>query len=91
MPFALPENRKKDCCHGGVLAAWAINPSKSISCFEITVGNLEGNSSEYAPLNLTLMAPGLSTPVAHQWMSLLQYLQLYGGQEKNKFSVSNSS
>jgi hypothetical protein len=58
MPEALPENRSEDCCRGGLLSAWAINPSKSFSSFEITVGNLGANSSWSAPQNLTLMAPG---------------------------------
>lgn len=58
IPEASPENRSEDCCRGGVLSAWAIDPSKSFSSFEIQVGNLEGNSTGYAPLNLTLMAPG---------------------------------
>ncbi|XVF00946.1 hypothetical protein REPUB_Repub04eG0046100 [Reevesia pubescens] len=58
MPDALPVNRTDDCCHGGLLAAWAINPSKSFSAFEMMVGNLGANSSVQPPLNLTLMAPG---------------------------------
>ncbi|KAA8546063.1 hypothetical protein F0562_020486 [Nyssa sinensis] len=58
MPEALPQNRSEDCCRGGILAAWAINPFNSFSSFEITVGNLEGNYSAYKPANLTLMAPG---------------------------------
>lgn len=58
MPDALPENRSENCCRGGLLYAYSINPSKSISSFEITVGNLENNSSGNPPLNLTLMAPG---------------------------------
>ncbi|KAJ7967215.1 COBRA-like protein [Quillaja saponaria] len=58
MPETSPVNRSEDCCHGGLLSAWAINPSKSFSSFEIMVGNLEANSTGYAPLNLTLLAPG---------------------------------
>lgn len=46
------------CCRGGVLAAYAINPPMSYSSFEVSVGNLEQNSTDYKPLNLTLMAPG---------------------------------
>ncbi|XP_030523379.1 COBRA-like protein 2 [Rhodamnia argentea] len=57
-PEASPENRSEDCCRGGLLSSWAIDPSKSFSSFEIQVGHLEGNSTGYAPLNLTLMAPG---------------------------------
>lgn len=58
MPDALPENKSEDCCRGGLLSAWAIDPSNSFSSFEMTVGNLETNSTGYAPANLTLMAPG---------------------------------
>lgn len=58
MPEALPQNRSEDCCHGGLLSAWAIDPSKSFSSFEIKVGNLVGNFSAYKPQNLTLIAPG---------------------------------
>lgn len=58
MPDALPENRTNDCCHGGLLAAWAIDPSKSFSSFEMMVGNLGENPKVQAPVNLTLMAPG---------------------------------
>ncbi|KAK6240826.1 hypothetical protein SCA6_006215 [Theobroma cacao] len=57
-PDAPPENRTADCCHGGILAAWAINPSKSFSSFEMMVGHLGANPNVQAPLNLTLMAPG---------------------------------
>ncbi|XP_063936442.1 COBRA-like protein 2 [Daucus carota subsp. sativus] len=58
MPGALPQNMSDGCCHGGVLAASAINPRESYSSFEIKVGNLGRNSSESKPLNLTLLAPG---------------------------------
>lgn len=58
MPDALPENRTDDCCKGGLLTAWAINPSKSFSTFEMMIGNLGSNPNVQAPLNLTLMAPG---------------------------------
>ncbi|CDO96959.1 unnamed protein product [Coffea canephora] len=58
MPDALPQNRSDACCKGGILDAWAINPSKSFSSFEMTVGNLGGNPTGYRPLNLTLLAPG---------------------------------
>ncbi|XP_034682075.1 COBRA-like protein 1 [Vitis riparia] len=57
-PTAAPENMTEDCCHGGILSAWAIIPSNSFSSFEIMVGNLEGNTHGNKPLNLTLMAPG---------------------------------
>ncbi|XP_073278860.1 COBRA-like protein 1 isoform X2 [Primulina huaijiensis] len=53
------QNRPDGCCRGGILTAWAINPSMSYSSFELTVGNLEQNTTGYKPLNLTLMAPGL--------------------------------
>lgn len=58
MPDALSENKPDGCCHGGLLAAWAINPSKSFSSFEMTIGNLVTNPNVQAPINLTLMAPG---------------------------------
>ncbi|KAL2460013.1 COBRA-like protein 2 [Abeliophyllum distichum] len=58
MPDALPQNRSDSCCHGGILAAYAVHPSMSNTSFEVTVGNLEQNSAGYKPLNLTLTAPG---------------------------------
>lgn len=58
MPEALPQNRSDGCCHGGVLAASAINPRESYSSFEVRVGNLDRNTTEGKPLNLTLLAPG---------------------------------
>ncbi|KAK4477160.1 hypothetical protein RD792_016373 [Penstemon davidsonii] len=58
MPDSVPENTSYGCCKGGVLAAWAVDRSLSYSSFEVTVGNLEQNSTGYKPLNLTLMAPG---------------------------------
>ncbi|KAG7975834.1 hypothetical protein I3843_06G120000 [Carya illinoinensis] len=58
MPDALPQNKSEDCCRGGLLSAWAINPAASFSSFEITVGNIGENTSVRAPPNLTLMAPG---------------------------------
>ncbi|KAL3814071.1 hypothetical protein ACJIZ3_015339 [Penstemon smallii] len=58
MPDSVPEKRSYGCCKGGVLAAWAVDRSLSYSSFEVTVGNLEQNSTGYKPLNLTLMAPG---------------------------------
>lgn len=59
MPDAPPDNRTDGCCHGGILSSWAIDPSSSHSSFEITVGNLDQNRTNYQPpLNLTLMAPG---------------------------------
>ncbi|CAI9104689.1 OLC1v1003413C1 [Oldenlandia corymbosa var. corymbosa] len=62
MPDAMLQNMSLglDCCRSGFLAAWAIDPSNSLSSFEMTVGNLDGNSSSgYSrPVNLTLLAPG---------------------------------
>lgn len=58
MPEALPENMTEDCCRGGLLYAWAINPPLSFSSFEMKVGNLEANTSGHTPKNLALMAPG---------------------------------
>lgn len=58
MPEASPENRSEGCCHGGVLSAWAVDPSKSFSSFEILVGSVDGDGKEQPPANVTLMAPG---------------------------------
>ncbi|KAK6805912.1 hypothetical protein RDI58_003697 [Solanum bulbocastanum] len=57
-PEAPPEKRSDGCCHGGLLAASAINPSNSFASFEMKVGNIRGNYTAHKPLNLTLMAPG---------------------------------
>ena len=57
MPEALPQNRSEDCCRGSLLSPWAIDPSNSLSSFEMKVGNLAGNFPTYKPQNLTLMAP----------------------------------
>ena len=57
MPDALPQNRSDACCKGGILDAWALDPSKSFSSFAMTAGNIGGNSTGYRPLNLTLLAP----------------------------------
>ncbi|XP_068645095.1 COBRA-like protein 2 [Aristolochia californica] len=54
-PDVGPENRSESCCHGGLLQAWAIDPTESFSSFEIVVGNLGDNSTIYPPANLTLM------------------------------------
>ncbi|XP_050363470.1 COBRA-like protein 1 [Argentina anserina] len=59
MPDSSPDQMTDGCCRGGLLDAWAINPSKSFSSFQLKVGNLQANSFGTAPLNLTLMAPGL--------------------------------
>ncbi|KAK9987874.1 hypothetical protein SO802_028113 [Lithocarpus litseifolius] len=58
MPEALPQNRSEDCCRGGLLSPWAIDPSNSFSSLEMKVGNLAGNFPAYKPQNLTLMASG---------------------------------
>ncbi|KAJ4833310.1 hypothetical protein Tsubulata_004339, partial [Turnera subulata] len=58
MPDASPENMPENCCRGGLLSAWAINPSNSFSSFEMTTGNVNDNSTIHAPVNLTLLAPG---------------------------------
>ncbi|XP_061368376.1 COBRA-like protein 1 [Gastrolobium bilobum] len=52
------KNRSEHCCNGGLLSAWAIDPLKSFSLFELEVRNLGGNPLGQAPNNLTLMAPG---------------------------------
>ncbi|OMO74453.1 Glycosyl-phosphatidyl inositol-anchored, plant [Corchorus capsularis] len=57
MPDAPPESRTDGCCHGGLIASWAVNPSKSFSSFEMKVGNLS-DSNLKGPVNLTLLAPG---------------------------------
>ncbi|KAF9619193.1 hypothetical protein IFM89_005747 [Coptis chinensis] len=57
-PEAPGESQSENCCHDGLLSAWAIEPSKSFSSFEIKVGNLNNNSSGFMPQNLTIMAPG---------------------------------
>ncbi|KAK8629758.1 hypothetical protein V6N13_078587 [Hibiscus sabdariffa] len=86
MPDALPETRTDDCCHGGLLAAWAINPSMSFSSFEMTIGNLGANPKVQAPMDLTLMAPGPgytcspiedADPTAHSDIGGKRQLQAY--------------
>ncbi|XP_038705371.1 COBRA-like protein 1 [Tripterygium wilfordii] len=57
IPEVSPSNKSEDCCRSGVLSAWTIDPSKSFSSFEMTVGNLP-NSTSFLPVNLTLLAPG---------------------------------
>lgn len=59
MPEASPENRSEGCCRGGVLSAWAVDPSKSFTSFEISVGSMDEDGHEQPPANVTLMAPGL--------------------------------
>ncbi|KAI4367706.1 hypothetical protein MLD38_023415 [Melastoma candidum] len=58
LPDSSKENRSGDRCRGGVLSAWAVDPSESFSSFDIRVGRLEQNTRGYPPLNLTLVAPG---------------------------------
>lgn len=55
---ASTQNMTDGCCRSGVLSAYAINPAKSFSSFEVTVANLGMNAPVTAPQNLTLMAPG---------------------------------
>lgn len=55
MPDVLRENKSDNCCHGGLLAAWAIDPAASFSSSEMMVGY---TNNVQAPRNLTLMAPG---------------------------------
>ncbi|KAL5791133.1 hypothetical protein ACOSQ2_006021 [Xanthoceras sorbifolium] len=57
-PDASTESMSEGCCKSGLLSAYAINPAKSFSSFEITVANLFTNTSFFAPKNLTIMAPG---------------------------------
>ncbi|KAI9396663.1 hypothetical protein POPTR_004G167100v4 [Populus trichocarpa] len=58
MPDAPPVNMSENCCRGGLISARAIDPLRSLSSFEMTVVNLDGNSTVYPPANLTLLAPG---------------------------------
>ncbi|KAF9620157.1 hypothetical protein IFM89_010816 [Coptis chinensis] len=58
IPEAPGDSQSENCCHDGLLSAWAIEPSKSFTSFEIKVGNLNNNSSGFMPQNLTIMAPG---------------------------------
>lgn len=57
-PEMASQNQLADCCRGGILSAWTVNPSKSFSSFEIQVGNIGNNATVYPPMNLSLMAPG---------------------------------
>ncbi|KAJ1415959.1 COBRA, plant [Sesbania bispinosa] len=51
------QNRSENCCRGGLLSAWAIDPLNSFSSFELEVRNLGENPLGQPPTNLTLMAP----------------------------------
>ncbi|XP_058099856.1 COBRA-like protein 2 [Magnolia sinica] len=57
MPEALPENRTENCCRGGLVSAWGIDRRRSLSSFEMLIGNLGGPRS-YMPENLTFLGPG---------------------------------
>ncbi|KAJ8767577.1 hypothetical protein K2173_017921 [Erythroxylum novogranatense] len=57
-PYTSPRNMSENCCRGGLISSYAIDPKRSYSVFEMTVGNLEPNSTGYPPANLTLLAPG---------------------------------
>ncbi|CAL1385114.1 unnamed protein product [Linum trigynum] len=69
------------CCRGGVMSAWAIDPSLSFSAFEMTVGNLPANTS-YPPANLTLFAPGLGYTCGPVQDSESTVFLDYGGRRK---------
>ncbi|KAK3029029.1 hypothetical protein RJ639_040081 [Escallonia herrerae] len=58
LPESMQQNRSEDCCRDGLLSAWSINPFKSFSSFEVTVGNVGGTSSVSKPSSLTLRSPG---------------------------------
>uniref|UniRef100_A0A1D1YE18 COBRA-like protein n=1 Tax=Anthurium amnicola TaxID=1678845 RepID=A0A1D1YE18_9ARAE len=64
LPLDAPsENRSAGCCRGGILAASAIDPTRSLTSFELVVGNLGKDPKTGVPVarppgNLTLMAPG---------------------------------
>ncbi|XP_031372259.1 COBRA-like protein 4 [Punica granatum] len=48
-----------NCCKGGVLAAWAQDPTTSISAFQVIVGQAgTSNKTVKLPKNFTLMGPG---------------------------------
>ncbi|KAG7011749.1 COBRA-like protein 2, partial [Cucurbita argyrosperma subsp. argyrosperma] len=51
MPEASPENRSEGCCRGGVLSARAVDPSKSFTSFEISVGSMDEDGHEQPPAN----------------------------------------
>lgn len=76
MPEALPQNWSEDCCRGGLLSPWAIDPSNSVSSFEMKVGNLAGNFPAYKPQNLTLMALGPGYTLVAQFWTLIPQLPL---------------
>ena len=57
MPDAPPVNMSENYFRGGLISARAIDPPRSFSSFEMTVVNLDGNSTVYPPANLTLWAP----------------------------------
>eukprot|EP01018_Ginkgo_biloba_P019943 Gb_25603 [translate_table: standard] len=52
-------NQFRNCCKGGVLAAWAQEPTNSVSAFQITVGR-SGNTNKTVrlPKNFSFRAPG---------------------------------
>ncbi|KAK3028642.1 hypothetical protein RJ639_037822, partial [Escallonia herrerae] len=58
LPESMQQNRSEDCCRDGLLSAWSINPFKSFSSFEVTIGNVGGTSSVSKPSNLSLRSPG---------------------------------
>ncbi|XP_010941037.2 COBRA-like protein 1 [Elaeis guineensis] len=57
-PDAAPENRTANCCHSGILSAWAIDQSTSFSSFIMVVGGLDPKAAPQKPQNLTFLAPG---------------------------------
>ncbi|KAH9307532.1 hypothetical protein KI387_035443, partial [Taxus chinensis] len=49
----------RNCCRGGVLAAWAQDPSNSVSSFEIKVGRTgNSNTTINTPKDFGLKGPG---------------------------------
>ena len=91
-PDMSPETRSENCCHGGLLSAWAVSPLKSFSSFELEVRNVGQNPLGQAPNNLTLMAPGpgyTCSPLRDTDPTVISY---FGGQRQvpalSKFSVT---
>ncbi|KAL1085614.1 hypothetical protein V6Z11_D08G061700 [Gossypium hirsutum] len=56
----VPYNQQySNCCKGGVLPAWGIDPQSAVSAFQISVG-MAGTSNKTVklPKNFTLLGPG---------------------------------
>ncbi|KAL5544655.1 hypothetical protein UlMin_008439 [Ulmus minor] len=56
----VPYNQQiSNCCKGGVVASWGVDPSAAVSTFQVSVG-VAGTSNKTVrlPKNFTLMGPG---------------------------------